>query len=195
VGLLLNVRGMTAQGPFDFVAAVGDVSVDTLKRGLPAAIPASQSDVVGQTVTVVSQSGADGKAGPAGAPGSTGASVEPDLDGLYATDVASESLLKEVLVDFASISAGALSVSFSAFARALGGATGTFRLRLGGTDGVADGTLVGTLTASSTSYQMLTASGSVANPLTRALVKLCGLTSVGGLDAQLKSAVARFAAS
>ena len=195
MGLILNVKGLTAQGPFSFVADVGNVSVDLLKQGLPAALPASQADVVGQTVTVVSQSGADGKAGPAGAPGASGAAVEPDLDGIYSTTVASESLLKQVLVDFAPLPAGTLSVSFSAFARALGGASGTFRLRLGGTDGVADGTLLATIVASSTSYQMLTASGSVANPDTRALIKLCGLTSVAGLDAQLKSAVARFGAA
>lgn len=197
MGLFVNIMGTSAEGPFGFVLPVGDVSVDLLKQGLPASIPASQTDVVGQTVTVISQSGMDGPAGPAGAPGSgVGIStVEPDLDGLYATDAATESLLKEVLVDFAGLPAGTLAVSFSAYVRALGGSAGTFRLRIGGTDGATDGTLLGTISATSTSFQMVTASGTVANPLGRTRVKLTGQSNTVGLDAQVKSTVAIFSIS
>src|SRR5512145_2124423 len=160
MALILNVKGTTAQGPFGFVANVGDLTVDLLKQGLPTGVPATQNEIVGQTVTVVSQSGMDGKAGPAGAPGESGgiSSVEPDLDGLYSTDAASEMLFKEVLEDFSVLPSGSLAIAFSAFARALGSATGTFRLRVGGTDGAADGAVVATLSVTSTSYQMVTAS-------------------------------------
>lgn len=103
-------------------------------------------------------------------------------------------MLKSVLADFSALPEGQLAVAFSAYARALGGAQGTFRLRLGGADGEADGELLATLTATSTSFQMLTASGSVENPQGLALVKLCGLTSVAGLAAQLQSTVVIFRA-
>jgi hypothetical protein len=196
MGLVLNIQGESSEGPFGFIASVGDVTVDVLKQGLPADLPATQGDVVGQTVTVVSQSGADGQAGPAGAPGAdSGAAVEPNLDGLFATDTGNEDLHKQVLADFTRLPAGMLTLAFSAYARALGGATGTFRLRLGGTDGAVDGTLLATLTATSTSFQMLTTSASISNPTGRVLVKLTGQSNTLGLDAQVKSTVAIFQAS
>jgi hypothetical protein len=195
MGLLMNVKGMSATGPFAFVASVGDMTVDLLKQGLANDVPATQGEIVGQTVTVVSQSGSDGQAGPAGAPGESGGSsadVQPDFDGLYATDAASESLFKEAIADFTVLPSGALTISFSAFARALGGSTGTFRLRVGGTDGVADGTILATLSATSSSFQMLTTSGSYTNPASRVLVKLTGQSSANGMDVQVKSTLARF---
>jgi hypothetical protein len=197
MGLIVNVKGTTSEGPFGFIANVGDLTVDILKQGLASGVPATQNDIVGQTVKVVSQSGMDGQAGPAGAPGANGGigSVTPNLDGLYTTDGTSEVLLKEVLEDFSVLPSGALAASFSAFARALGGATGTFRLRVGGTDGVADGTLIATLTATAGSFQMLTSSGTYTNPMSRALVKLTGQSSVNGLDVQVKSTLARFVPS
>jgi hypothetical protein len=194
MGLILNVQGQTSEGPFEFVASVGDVTVERLKQGLPSAVPTTQAAVVGQTVTIVSQSGNDGAAGPAGAPGQSVAVIEPDLDGLYATDAGGEQLFKQVIEDFSGITAATLAVSFSAYARAMGGAAATFRLRIGGTDGAVDGALVATLTASSASFNMLTTSASVANPGGRTIVKLTGQTSTVGLDAQIKSTIAPFVA-
>ncbi len=193
MGMTLNVAGQSSEGPFEFVAAVGDLTVDRLKQGLPAALPATQGEVVGTTITVVSQTGPAGAPGAAGAPGGGGGQdVQPELDGLYATDVASERLLKQVHADFSGLASATTSCALSAYIRALGGATGTFRLRVGGSDGVADGTLVATLTVTSTSFQMVTASGTVTKPAGTALVKLTGQTSVVGLDAQVKSTVATF---
>lgn len=193
MGLILNISGESSEGPFDFVASVSDMTVDRLKQGMPADVPATQGEIVGTTITVVSQSGAGGITGIGGSTGGSGVqTVQPDLDGLYSSDVAAETLLKQVLADFAGISGATSSVAFSSYVRALGGATGTFRLRVGGTDGVADGTLVATLTVTSTSYQMVTTTGSVARPAGLAIVKLTSETSVTGLDAQIKSAVALF---
>jgi hypothetical protein len=192
--LTLSVKGTSATGPFGFIAGIGDVTVDLLKQGIATGVPVSQGDIVGQTITVVSQSGMDGPAGPAGAPGEGGGTsdVQPDFDGLYATDVAAESLLKEVIADFTVLASGPLAISFSAFARALDGATGTFRLRVGGSEGSADGTLLATLTVSSSSFQMLNTSGTYTNPMNRSLVKLTGQSSANGLDVQVKSTLARF---
>lgn len=192
--LIMSAAGTTSDGPFEFVSAVGDMSIDRLKQGLPTGVPATQADIVGQSTTIISQTGAQGVAGPAGAPGTDAGSVEPNLDGLYSTDVASEGVLKQEIVDFTVIS-GTLAYSFSSFARALGGATGAIRLRLGGTDGAADGTLVATLTATSASFQMLNTSGTVSVASGRALIKLTGETSVAGLAVQVKSTVARFTPS
>jgi hypothetical protein len=192
MGLTLNISGESSDGPFDFVASVSDMTVERLKQGMPADVPATQGEIVGTTVTVVSQSGATGATGAAGAPGSATQTVQPDLDGLYASDVASETLLKQVLADFSGLPGSLTSVSFSSYVRALGGATGTFRLRVGGTDGVADGTLAVTLTVTSTSYQMVTGTGSITNPNALSLVKLTAQTNTAGLDAQIKSAVAIF---
>jgi hypothetical protein len=194
MSLTLNIKGTSATGPFGFIAGIGDVTVDMLKQGIDTGVPASQGDIVGQTITVVSQSGADGAAGAAGAPGESGGTsdVQPDFDGLYATDVAAESLLKEVIADFTVLASGPLAISFSAFARALDGATGTFRLRVGGSEGSADGTLLATLSVSSSSFQMLNTSGTYTNPMNRSLVKLTGQSSANGLDVQVKSTLARF---
>jgi hypothetical protein len=51
------------------------------------------------------------------------------------------------------------------------------------------------LTATSTSFQMLTTSASISNPTGRVLVKLTGQSNTLGLDAQVKSTVAIFQAS
>jgi len=193
MGLILKIAGESSEGDFDFVASVNDMTVDRLKQGMPSDAPATQGEIVGTTVTVVSQSGAGGPSILSVSGGGGGAqTVQPDLDGLYSSDVAAETLLKQVLADFSGITGTTAAVAFSSYVRAMGGATGTFRLRVGGTDGVADGTLVATLTVTSTSYQMVTGTGSVAKPVGLALVKLTAQTSVTGLDAQIKSAVAIF---
>ena len=193
-GTTLPIRLQTAQGPFAFVAAVGDMGVDILKQGLPSGIPALQGDVVGKTITVVTEIGPPGKNGEAGAPGaSTGATVEPDLDGLFASDSGNEDLLKEVVADFSGLASGAITLAFSVLIEALNGATGTFRLRLGGTDGVADGTLLSTVSTSSATYATMRATSTLNNPGGQPHVKLTGQTSVVSSTVLVKSAVAVFA--
>ena len=193
-GTTIPIRLQTADGPFSFVAAVGDMGVDILKQGLPAGIPALQGDVVGKTITVVTEVGPAGKAGEAGAPGANaGATVEPDLDGLYASDSGNEDLLKEVVADFSGLEAGSISLAFSVLIESLNGATGTFRLRLGGTDGVADGTLLATVSTSSASYVVARATSTLTNPTGQPHVKLTGQTSAVGSTVLVKSAVAVFA--
>jgi len=196
-GTTIPIRLQTAQGPFDFVAAVGDTSVDFLKQGLPAGIPATQGEVVGQTITVVSQTGPTGPAGGAGSAGAnaTGSTVEPNLDGLYATDSGNEDLLKEVVADFSGITSGSLTLAFSALVEALGGATATFRLRLGGTDGVAGGTLLATVTSASSSYAVVRATSTLTNPTGQPHIKLTGQSSAVNATVLVKSVVAVFAAS
>jgi hypothetical protein len=193
-GYALPIRLQTAEGPFEFVASVGDMGVDRLKQGLPSGIPAVQGDVVGKTITVVTEIGPPGEAGGTGAPGANaGAAVDPDLDGLYASDSGNEDLLKEVVADFSGLSAGSLSLAFSVLICALNGATATFRLRLGGTDGVADGTLLATVTTSSGSYAVVRATSTLTNPMGQQRVKLTGQTDTIGATVLVKSTIASFA--
>lgn len=87
--LVLSIQGESEEGPFGFITEVGDMTVDLLNQGLPAATPVVATDVIGRTVTLITQTGTPGADGAAGAPGADGAgaaAVEPDLDGLYATD-------------------------------------------------------------------------------------------------------------
>jgi hypothetical protein len=180
---------------FPLVASVGEVSVDRLKAGLPTSQPATQSETVGTTITVVSQTGPAGPAGPQGAAASSsGVTLPVDFDGTFATDSTAEAVLSERLVSFAMLSSATITMSFSALCKALGGATGTWYVRLGGTDGAADGTLLGTLTVTSSSYVVATTSASLTNPLTSTRVKLTGRSSVTGLDTIAKAIVCTFQA-
>lgn len=171
---------------FDLVAGVNDMNVNRLNQGLPRTLP-TDARTVGVTVTVVSQSGADGRPGAQGAPGAdgAGANLVVDFDGPYTTDLTSEAVLDPRTVNFVVLPAGTLTISVTGRGLAEGGATGTFRVRLGGTDG-ADGTVLATLTVTSSSWGTFTASGTLANPQSAQLVKLTGLSSTSGANVSLE---------
>jgi hypothetical protein len=193
--MTLALAGQSSVGPFAFIAAVNDMSVDYLKQGLPAGIPATQGQVVGETISVVTEIGPAGKAGEPGLPGASGsggAGVQPDLDGLFATDSGNEDLLKEAVADFSSLAQGTLTVAFSALISALNGATGTFRLRLGGTDGVVNGAVLATVSTASGSFVVVRATATVTNPTGQVLVKLTGQSSAVNSTILVKTTVAAF---
>ena len=185
---ITTVTGVT----FPLVASVDEMSVDRLKAGMPAGVPASQIDTVGVTVTVVSQTGPAGAGGVAGAPGANTGGVSADFDGLFATDSTSETVVKAVLCQFSNLPSGMVTLTLTARGLALGGATGTWKVRIGGTDGGADGTVLATLTATSSSMGNVSASASFTNPNTASVVKLTGVSSVTGLDTELESVVCSF---
>ena len=187
---IATVTGVT----FPLVASVGDMSVDRLKQGMPAGVPPTQADTVGVSVTVVSQTGPDGQPGEAGAPGAGWAgSISADFDGLFATDSTSEAVLKASLCNFGGLPAGLITMTFTARGQSFGGAYGTWRVRLGGSDGSVDGTVLATLAITSSSLGNVSASASFANPNGMQVVKLTGLSSVTGLDTELESVVCTFA--
>lgn len=193
--LTVGIQGETAAGPFDFVMPVGDVTTDALSQGLRLQIPVDQAGIVGGTVTVINQAGPPGDAGPAGTGGTGGAGVSPDFDGLYATDAGAEVLFKQVLADFSGVPAGSISVMFAATIRALDGATGTFRVRVGGTDNAADGTVVATITTTSSSFTAVSTSVVITNPTGLQKCKLTGQSSAIGADVQVKAALCEFGAT
>ena len=178
-----TVTGVT----FPLIAAVGEMSVDRLKQGLPQGVPDSQAGTVGQTVTVVSQTGPGGAAGVAGAPGANASGLGVDFDGMFATDSVSETVLKTTLFDFSRLPGGSVTMSLSARGLALGGATGTWKVRVGGTDRGVDGTVVATLSVTAGSLATVSSSPSFTNPGGTQIVKLTGASSVAGLDTELES--------
>ena len=193
MSLVVPMQIETVDGvSFPLVAAVGDMNVDRLKQGLPQSIP-TQEEGDGVTITVVSQTGPAGAGGASGAPGaSQGASLTVDF-GTLSTDTTSEAILDPGrIAHLEALPAGTLNVSLTGRGKALGGATGTFKLRLGGTDGGVDGTVLATLTITGSGYDTYSASGTVANPVAASLVKLTGYSSVTGLDAILESIVCVF---
>lgn len=192
--LTVGIQGETAAGPFDFVMPVGDVTTDALSQGLRLQIPVDQNGIVGGTVTVINQAGPVGPAGPTGTGGAGGAGVAPDFDGLYATDAGSEVLFKQVLADFSTLTAGSISVMFAATIRALDGATGTFRVRVGGTDNAVDGTIIATITTTSSTFTAVSTSATVTNPEGLQKCKLTGQSSSVGADVQVKATLCEFGA-
>lgn len=186
---ITTVTGVT----FPLVANVGDLSVDRLKQGMPAGVPPTQADTVGVSVTVVSQTGPDGNPGGAGAPGGPGpGGIPADFDGLFATDATSESVLKTSLCNFGALPTGTITMTFTARGQTLGGATGTWRVRLGGTDGVVDGTILTSLSVTSSSFGTVSATATLTNPGGSQIVKLSGMSSVLGLDTELESVTCTF---
>ena len=187
---ITTVTGVT----FPLVANVGDMSVDRLKQGMPAGVPPTQADTVGVSVTVVSQTGPDGKPGTSGAPGASGGSgITADFDGLFATDSTSEAVLKASLCNFGALPSGTVTMTFTARGQTFGGATGTWRLRLGGSDSAVDGTILASLSVTSSSLGTVSVSASFSNPNGNQVGKLTGASSVEGLDTELESVVCSFA--
>lgn len=104
------------------------------------------------------------------------------FDDHYRTESLSEELLETLSIDLGTYSDATLEVELSAIMKATG-VTGTFRVRVGGTIGVPDGTLAAQLTTSSVSYEQDKAALAIANPATLTLLKLTGLVSgVGSAD-------------
>lgn len=193
--LVLNVSGETTDGPFDFVASVDEMTMDRINQGLSEGLPATQNDIVGQTVTVVNQAGSTGERGEPGATGAAGmgTGIEPNLDGLFGTDSGNEDLLKEVLCNFSASSASTLVVRFSIDGMVDGAATGTWRIRMGGTEGAADGTTLATINnVTSTAWATYQVSASVSNPGGVQRVKLTGRTSQLGIATQVQSTLVQF---
>jgi hypothetical protein len=191
--LTIPITGESATGPFAFVAGVSDMSVDFLKQGTPQGVPATQGQIVGQTIQVISLVGGGSTIINNFGGGTGGAtSVEPNLDGLFATDSGNEDLLKQGVVSFSALSGATVALEFVALVRALDGASGTFRVRLGGTDGVVDGTVVATISTSSGTYTRVSASVVIARPSGVYTVKLTGQSNTAWRDAMVKSAEAVF---
>lgn len=189
--LRVRIEVLTADGPFRLILGVDQVTVAILNDGLPVVdiAPAVAPAALPQVVQVP---GPQGPAGASGATGPAGAGVsspdkaldEPDE---FASSSATEELITQFTFDFSTLPAGNISAIFAASVRVAGGATGTFRLYLGGTDGAINGTLLATISTTAAAFEARTVTNaSFANPTGVQLLKITGQTSSAGQDARIK---------
>jgi hypothetical protein len=115
--------------------------------------------------------------------------VAPNLAGLYAVDTTGEQFFTQDLADLTALTSSPMTVKFSARIMSVGGATGTFRVRLGGTERGVDGTIIASLTTISPTYETKSVTATVTNPGGISIIKLTGQTSVSGKDALVESVI------
>jgi len=88
-----------------------------------------------------------------------------------------EDLVFQKYVDFTPLASGNLTPMFSGFINVDSGDTGTFNVRLGGSPGIPDGTVIATITTQSAAPEPKIAAGpAVARPSGPALLKVTGAT-------------------
>ena len=100
-----------------------------------------------------------------------------------------EELLSEFTADFAALTPITLYPKLVALTKQTGGATGTYRLRIGGTQGAVDGTILATLTTTQGAYPSTpdTVTGSsFSNPTAPRLIKVTGAASSAGQTARIR---------
>jgi hypothetical protein len=173
----------TVAGPFPLVLRASDVTVAILSLG------GATVDV--EEITAVTLRGLKGDPGPAGIQGPAGPSSPAsentiDLDfgsEVLAVSSGDEEWLGERLVDFDDLPAS-LTVKFAAEVLSLDG-TGTFRVRIGGTAGAVDGTVVATITTTSVTFEAKQSSGSIASLTGEQLVKVTAENATVDNDAQI----------
>lgn len=192
--LVVELEGRSLTGPFALVAQVGEMSIERLNAGIPGAAPTGE-DAVTQTVTIISQTGTPGTPGGPGVPGAPGsvdaAELRPDFDGLHASDLDTEVLVDQQHLNLAELAASPLTIALRAWAKADGGATGTIRVRVGGTDGQPDGTMVASASIVGATYSSVAGQGSIANPNAVVPVKLTLQSSSLGADVLAKEVTVR----
>lgn len=183
----------TADGPFDLVLSAGDVSVDLLSiNGIAIAAPPPTTS----TAVIVGPVGKDGTPGIQGPPGTSGGSGTPSLELADARTMASSLGSEEVIfqwdaADFGALAAGSLTAEITASVFSAAG-TATFKLRLGGSDGVADGTVLATITQAVAAFQAKNATGTFTNPTGLLFVKITAQSSGGSVDARMKGPTVTF---
>lgn len=184
VGLSLR----SADRTIDLVLAATEVTVELLSiGGVPVAAPAEAAAPT--EITRIGERGAAGIQGPAGPAGSggSGAVVLDDSAQMAVSSGDEEVVFQWSGVDFDDLPA---SITAELVAEILSvSGTSTFRLRVGGTDGTADGTVVLTLTTGSASYSQLSTSASASGLTGVLFVKITAENASVGDDARIKAPV------
>jgi hypothetical protein len=93
--------------------------------------------------------------------------------------------------DFGALAAGSLTAELTASVFSAAG-TATFKLRLGGSDGVADGTVLATITHAVAAFQVKNATATFTNPTGLLFVKITAQSSGAGVDARAKGPTVTF---
>lgn len=173
--------------PFRFIIAIDKVTVALIREGQTFAVTPVTTAPSAQVIQVV------GTAGPAGAPGAAlgvsggSGAVERlfDQNAEYEITDAAETFVAESAFLFTGKPAS-LRVEFAALAKVASG-TAIFRIRIGGTPGGVDGTLVATLTTTSTAFAISVASGAYGNLGGTLLIKVTAQSPGSGVIAAIKS--------
>ena len=186
---LTVVLGLSdGQGPFDLILGINAVTVEILDRGqlaAPAAPPAAAPATSGGGVGPPGPAGAPGTSGPAGPAGVGGGGTELTFPKTLASNSGAEEVVEQVTVDFGGISGSTLTFDLTGQALSATG-TATFKLYVGGTYGVADGTLLGSVTTASASFVQVQISTTSSNPTGLKPVKISITSSGAAHDAQLR---------
>jgi hypothetical protein len=170
----------SAIGPFDLVLRATALNVDILRLAGQDVLPtAARPDAVVVQV-----------AGPQGPVGATGSGVGGAGVGLFNQSAeklvvtTNEEVIFQDSMDFGLLGAS-ITMQLTAMVLSLSG-TSTFRLRFGGTDGVADGTVVATLTRGLATYALAAATATLVNPTGLLLVKVTAQNPVLAQAAKIK---------
>lgn len=179
-------------GPFDLVLRVDGVSAALLEVDGQTLVVVDTA--ITSSTTVVGIQGPQGIPGPPGPPGTGGggggsSSVEIDEQGPFADSSGTEKLAYQAVFDFG-VLGGSLIAAFAAMVKTASG-TATFRLRIGGTPDNADGTVVATLTTTSSTFVKAgQSSGAFANPSGLQLVTVTLQGPSSGVDVEIQGIVA-----
>lgn len=186
----IRISGDTDDGPFDLVIAASAVTVEILSvNGLSA--NTTTTSTAPQVIAIVGEPGPPGQPGPAGGGGGTAQltldfGIEADV-GAKVTSSGTEEVLYQRPVRMGDLGSSLTVAIIGEILSALG--TATFRVRIGGTPAVADGTLVLTMTTASAVFAAVTASGPFTNPTGNLYLKVTGQSSAGGQDAMARPPV------
>jgi hypothetical protein len=173
----------TAVGPFDLVLRATAVTVDILRlAGQDVVATAARPDAV--VVQVPGPQGLTGATGSGGGGGSAvGAGIFNQSEEKSVVSTAEEVIFQDSMPF--SLLGPTITMQLTAMILSLSG-TSTFRVRYGGTDGVADGTLFATLTRSLSTYAMAAVTATAANPTGLLFVKVTAQNPVLGQAAKIK---------
>lgn len=182
--LTIKIMLETADGPFDLVLAATSLTVELLRVD-GVVIPAAAVPPL-DIVVVAGERGPKGDTGATGSSGGGGSGdndVEEGTDAQLGDDSGAEVVVWEEPIDFDQLDSD-ITVAF--VTRVLSDAgTGTFRVRIGGTSGVANGTIVNQVTTVSPTFEDKDDSDDIVNPTGVLPVKVTILSSANGVFARL----------
>lgn len=185
--LTITINGTIAQGvPFTFIMAAKDLTLALLSvNGVPVAeTPAANQNANQGTTTVIIQTGSS-EPGPPGPPGpGGGAQLTFNLNpNGYGDNTGAETVQDQIDANLGTLGG---SITFELVAAVMSqSGTATFRIRLGGSDGLPDGTIVATITATTGAFTIKNNSSTIANPTGLQRLKVTIQSSGAGQDAQI----------
>lgn len=187
--IAISVTGTTPTGqPFTFVMSATAVTVALLAVNgapvtqSPAGTAAPTATAGGTTIIVEGGGGGVPVPGPPGPAGGAQLTFNLNPNG-YEDLSGAEAVQDQIEANLAALG-GTIAIELVAACLSQSG-TATVRLRLGGSDNVADGTIVATLSPSTPAFVMASNGSSIANPGGLQRLKLTIQSSAAGQDAQV----------